>query len=220
MYLSRVRIDPSRAGARRLLASPQRLHAVVAAATDSSDDRPLWRLDPWEGGLNLLVVSRKEPDFTSLVSQAELLPEDGWQTSQYSRFLDKLTPDQAWVFRLAANPVRSLRRTQSDGSLARGKRVPIVGDRGLREWLLERAEGIGVQLETDSFSVTQRRTNNFMRRRPDGSDEARRRVTIAKTQFDGILRVFDTDLLRQAMTHGIGGAKAYGCGLLTLAPPS
>lgn len=218
MYISRIRIDPNRAGARRLLASPQRLHAVIAAATDSPSSRPLWRLDPWAGGLNLLVVSQGEPDFTSLLAQAELLPEDGWQSSDYTRFLDALAPGQGWMFRLAANPVRSLRRTKPDGRLSRGKRVPIVGASGLQEWLLQRATALGVQLQADSFAVTQRRTKDFTRREPEGSGTGRRRVVIATAQFDGTLQVTDADLLREALRNGVGSAKAYGCGLLTLAP--
>jgi CRISPR system Cascade subunit CasE len=38
--------------------------------------------------------------------------------------------------------------------------------------------------------------------------------------YDGILTVTDPALLRRALCHGVGRAKAYGCGLLTLAPVS
>lgn len=36
--------------------------------------------------------------------------------------------------------------------------------------------------------------------------------------FDGRLEVTDPAALRRTLTQGIGKAKAYGCGLITLAP--
>ena len=37
--------------------------------------------------------------------------------------------------------------------------------------------------------------------------------------FDGVaLEVVDEELLRQALCCGIGRAKAFGCGLMTIAP--
>lgn len=44
------------------------------------------------------------------------------------------------------------------------------------------------------------------------------RVTIWPVLFDGILAVEDPDLLRHAIITGIGPARAYGNGLLSIAP--
>ena len=41
--------------------------------------------------------------------------------------------------------------------------------------------------------------------------------TLATATYEGRLEVTDPLMLRQALTHGIGPAKGYGCGLLTLA---
>ncbi|MFS8202560.1 type I-E CRISPR-associated protein Cas6/Cse3/CasE [Streptomyces sp. CWNU-52B] len=38
------------------------------------------------------------------------------------------------------------------------------------------------------------------------------------TRFDGQATITDPDQLRHALLHGIGRAKAYGAGLLSLAP--
>ncbi|MDU3568371.1 MAG: type I-E CRISPR-associated protein Cas6/Cse3/CasE [Cutibacterium avidum] len=43
-------------------------------------------------------------------------------------------------------------------------------------------------------------------------------VTLAVTQVDGVIHVADADAARGALTCGIGPAKGYGCGLMTLAP--
>lgn len=44
-----------------------------------------------------------------------------------------------------------------------------------------------------------------------------RTVTLTTAVFDGCLQVIDPDALVAALTQGIGPAKGYGCGLLTLA---
>ncbi|MEU7482087.1 type I-E CRISPR-associated protein Cas6/Cse3/CasE [Lentzea sp. NPDC042327] len=41
---------------------------------------------------------------------------------------------------------------------------------------------------------------------------------LSAASFEGRLEITDPDALRHSLTHGIGHGKAYGCGLLTLAP--
>lgn len=222
MFFSRVWIDPNRRGARRLLTSPQRIHAVVAGATSHAEgkQRPLWRLDQSASGLQLLVVSKHEPDFTSLLEQCDIPAEDGWQTTSYDPFLGALAEEQVWRFRLAANPVRSLREVSDPTSLTRGKRVPIVGMERLQEWLTSKADSLGVEFPDSGVTVTQREANAFTRKvTPNAASNApRQRVSISRVQYDGVLTVKEPELLRTKLTAGVGSAKAYGCGLLTLAP--
>lgn len=220
MFLSRIWVDPTRRGARRLLASPQRVHAVVAAATSTGDDecRPLWRLDETSSGLQLLVTSAQEADFTSLLEQLDLPEADGWQTTSYQPFLDRIVEGQRWRFALACNPVRSVRQVDDPARLGRGKRVPVVGAHQLQEWLINRAPGHGFHVDDDSFIVSGRRAEEFRRRDSADPEGPSNRVRITAVRYSGNLRVDDADRLRSALTQGVGSAKAYGCGLLTLAP--
>jgi CRISPR system Cascade subunit CasE len=41
-------------------------------------------------------------------------------------------------------------------------------------------------------------------------------VTIGTTVFEGLLRVTDADTFKFALINGIGRAKAYGCGFITI----
>ncbi len=202
-----------------MLASPQRIHAVVASSASHQDGatRLLWRLDDDPSGLQLLVTSSSKPDFSSLLEQADLPVEDGWQTTEYQPFLDRLEIGQKWRFRLAANPVRSVRDVKDPTSLNRGKRVPVIGVRHLQEWLIDRGGKLGFEVNDESFIVSGRRAENF-RRQSGEKPGASQRVAITAVRFDGVLRVTDADLLRRTLLEGIGSAKAYGCGLLTLAP--
>ena len=70
MHLSRIQINPARRGGRRLLGSPQAMHAAVLASfPDGEGDRGrvLWRVDRDEHRVWLYVVSRPVPDFGHIV---------------------------------------------------------------------------------------------------------------------------------------------------------
>ena len=43
-------------------------------------------------------------------------------------------------------------------------------------------------------------------------------VTLTTATYDGALDIVDADAFRRTLTRGIGHGKAYGCGLLTIAP--
>jgi CRISPR system Cascade subunit CasE len=43
-------------------------------------------------------------------------------------------------------------------------------------------------------------------------------VTVVTVTFEGRLEITDPDAMRRTLTQGVGRARAYGCGLLTLAP--
>jgi len=45
------------------------------------------------------------------------------------------------------------------------------------------------------------------------------RVTLQTVTFEGIARITDPELTRRSLLGGVGAGKAYGLGLLTLAPP-
>jgi CRISPR system Cascade subunit CasE len=224
VYLSRLQLNPRRRDARRLLSSPQRLHAAVLASfpTPPTGDqagaaRVLWRLDEDIDRVLLYVVSPDQPDFAHLAEQA------GWPTTErglvkpYDKLLARLDTGQTWAFRLAANPTRYLR--ESAGS--RAKRVGHVSVGHQEAWLRERCEQHGFRItgtstddRTGDLVVTRRNVASFDRR-GSGAPQSRT-VTISTVQYDGRLEVTDPDTLRRSLLAGIGPAKAYGCGLLTL----
>jgi CRISPR system Cascade subunit CasE len=54
-----------------------------------------------------------------------------------------------------------------------------------------------------------------LEKRPDGSSS---RLTFYGVTFEGRLEVVDTALFRAGLQAGMGSGKAYGYGLLSLAP--
>ncbi|OUZ08651.1 type I-E CRISPR-associated protein Cas6/Cse3/CasE [Aeromicrobium sp. PE09-221] len=220
MFLTHMRLNPSRGGTRRLLASPQRIHAAVLAGIPDhrDDERVLWRIDqPANHDVNLLVTSERQPDFTGLIEQAgwPARPDITWTTRDYDQLLNRLASGQTWQFRLRGNPV--IRRRDDTGRI---HTIPHLTARQQRDWLVARAERVGVRFVPDENDepqviVSERRTESFTRY----ASAKGRHVTLATARFDGLLEVTDPEALRTALSAGIGRAKAYGCGLLTLITP-
>jgi CRISPR system Cascade subunit CasE len=219
MFLTRFQINPARRNARKLLSSPHAMHAAVRTAFAVAEDyeragtRTLWRLDtPATATVHLYIVSPGRPDLTHLVEQAGWPTTDTWVTRDYDGLLDSLRPGQQWAFRLTANPAHNGRKTpdvketQRFGHLREPEQV---------EWLTSRAVRHGFTLASQydgrpNLRLHRRQTQTFKR--------GMSTVTLTTATYDGILHIADADAFRHALTGGIGHAKAYGCGLLTLAP--
>jgi CRISPR system Cascade subunit CasE len=128
-----------------------------------------------------------------------------------------------------------LKEGADNGSRARGFRVAHRTVAQQLEWLLKRCERHGFTIPDatatppgpglhtpgakdleltagPAVAVVSRDILRFTKRK-DGP-----RVTLSTATFEGRLRVTDPDALRSALLGGIGPAKGYGQGLLTLAP--
>ncbi|MGW2441284.1 type I-E CRISPR-associated protein Cas6/Cse3/CasE [Streptomyces goshikiensis] len=230
MHLTRFRINTARLGARHLLSSPQRMHAAVmssfagAIPSEENSSRILWRLDRNSNAEVLLfIVSEERPDLTHLVEQAGWPTTASWQTYDYKNFLDGLTTGSTWNFRLTANPVHHVRRTPDEIRKRTAHRTP----RHQMGWLLSRQEQAGFRiLETpadrrvlaqgDEHQLTVRDEQRRRFGKTEATGQANR-VPLVTVTFDGRLEVTDPAALRRTLTLGLGKAKAYGCGLMTLA---
>lgn len=238
-FLNRVELNARKRGARKLLMSPQAMHAAVESSLPASVRRPgerfLWRVDQHGPRNDLYVVSPGRPDFTHIVEQAGWRSEDrdDWVTRPYGPLLSRLSPGQVWAFRLAANPTHIGRTVE--GAKKRFAHVTVAQQ---TEWLLSRSSqwGFTVAEESRDASGPDAATfggveTNLGETSPAVEVVARsdlrfsrsgsaRPVTIRRAVFEGILEVTDPDVLGHLLVSGIGRAKAYGCGLMTLAPVS
>lgn len=225
MYLTQMRLNPTRLTTKRLLTSPQITHALVLGSFSGGEADPegrvLWRLDQGPShDLQLYVVSPGKPDLTGAVEQAGWPTQAAWQTADYSPFLGRLELGQRWRFRLTANPVRSARPEEWRGKQGRGKVSPHRTVDQQVDWLVQRSADWGFTIPTNDLGSLEvvlrgRHTSTFRR-----ASQGPARVAITLATFDGVLDVTDADLLRRSLAHGMGRAKGYGCGLMTLAPLS
>lgn len=233
MYISRMPINTARPGAARLVGSPYRMHAAVEQAfppqavqdatnAEGDEGRILWRLDSSaynRSALYLYIVSPEKPDLTHIVEQAGWPEDPRWETKDYTPLLDRIQSGQVWNFRLKANTVRKALvdkgRTPREGVVG-SLRGDVTPEQKV-EWLARRCDTHGFSLAEAqggeaAVRVSQSRKESFKR---GGKD-----VTLSTAVFDGVLQVEDADLFRTTLCCGIGRAKGFGCGLLTVAPLS
>lgn len=244
MYLTRITLSPTAYRARNLLANTQTLHAALAASFPVSSERHkdgspveriLWRLDYRAGMAEpiLFVASPNGPDLDE--AQERITTGDRIVTKDYQPLLDRLTAGDVYSFRLAANPTRYERRDAKtetpSGHLVTHGRVPLHRHDEQIAWLVGKFATAGAELlpvagtqRVLDVVVTGEKSDNFTRRGSSsngtrGSSPGRNGVTIKRVGYTGHLTVTDPAPFRTALVAGIGPAKGYGCGLLTLAPP-
>jgi CRISPR system Cascade subunit CasE len=202
MYLTRLTLDPRSAQARRDLGDAYEMHRTLARAfvvdANSAPQRFLWRL---EAGSNawatpvVLVQAATAGDWSAL----QALPNYLQQPAESKR-LDL----QHWVeggaryrFRLLANPTVT----------RQGKRYGLVGEDEQLAWLNRQGERHGFNIEAALVTAC----DVLASRKGDN------RISLQRVCFEGRLQVRELTAFSHALTQGIGPAKAFGCGLLSVA---
>lgn len=205
MYLSKLVLNPSPAArtVQRDLASPYELHrSMMRAFSYKGKDAPgrvLFRLEPYRASESpvVLVQSEDEPDWSGIKSDPHyLLSVD---TKPYS---PELFESQKLWFRLRANP--TVKRD--------GKRHGLVGYASQVEWLERKAEISGFH----PVDVTIRKCIKYISVVERGG--MRRKETHLGVDYEGVLEVTSPEKLLASIAKGIGPAKGYGFGLLSIAP--
>ncbi|MFF8387401.1 type I-E CRISPR-associated protein Cas6/Cse3/CasE [Streptomyces kanasensis] len=214
VYLTRIVPDPrsrdARSDARSAVDTHRRLMSLFPDHT-GPDPRAhfgvLHRTDDTPTGPHLLVQSTHHPDL------AQLPPTYGTAlTRPLDPLLDALRPGLTIRYRCVASPVRKPGAT----TRALYNLPPVVALTGTaaEEWWLRQADKAG--LKTLSLHSTPLDAAHGTRTPRDSTHT--QRINHKRTRFDGTAAVIDADQLRTALTNGIGRGKAYGCGLLTIAP--
>lgn len=202
MYLSRLTLDPRSAQARRDLSDPYEMHRTLSRAfvadEQDSPERFLWRLEPSANAWakpQVLVQSAMAGNWAALGALPNYLQEDveGKQLQ-----LETLTqPDGCYRFRLMANPTVT----------RQGKRYGLVTMPEQLAWLARQGERQGFVVESALVTAS----DLSVSRKGD------KRISFQRTCFEGLLKVSNSDEIGRALQCGIGPAKAFGCGLLSLA---
>jgi len=133
------------------------------------------------------------------------------------------------LFRLRANPTRRVdrRRVSATQDRLSGKRVALLKEEEQLAWLRRKGETGGFALiaarvnpDVANVRANPEGTLTGLRRvvEPDGGAGQTRRLTFGSVLFEGELRVTDAATFRRTLAEGIGAGKAYGFGLLSVAP--
>ena len=212
MYLSQLILNPRSRQVRSELARLYELHRTVMSgfAPKPLDERVLFRLDlsTKEGIPKLLVQSHSQPDWSKLQAK------DGYflEEPQVQEYNPQFQTGQRLVFRLLANPTRSNKEGVEPGE--RGKRETIGRHEDQAAWLNRKGENGG-------FRVSILRITSIGEQRlaiPDRETKETHAARHWAVRFDGELEVTDQDTFLATVQKGIGSAKGFGFGLLSVLP--
>lgn len=216
MYLSRLILNPQHRQVQRELANPYERHRTIMRAFPSDlpeDERVLHRLEvnPHTGAVALLVQSIHPPDWQFLADKPGFL----LTRSAFKMFAPRVHRGQVLRFRLHANPTVKLKREGHKNS----NRVPLKDEAQQVDWLQRKAEQHGFRIPSARQNLPATRVTRLGDQRGRvRHDDASYTVQIFVVQFDGLLQVVDGERFLKAIRDGIGPAKAFGCGLLSIAP--
>lgn len=240
MYLSRLILNPRSRAVRRDLADCHTLHRtvmsgfpnLVAGSDARSEFGVLHRVDtsPRTGAITLLVQSAIAPNWDRLpgdylVDTAGAPPNP--DCKPVAAVFDALRAGMTLTFRLRANPTKRVsRHSTTERSNMHGKRVDLRTEAEQLAWLARKGEQCGFALVT--VRASSGRDGERPAAIPDvrtlaggkvlGRQPAGKTMTFGSVLFEGRLRITDAAAFRRALETGIGPGKAYGFGLLSIAP--
>lgn len=182
----------------------QRLWDLFPGRPDAQRDF-LFRLDERNEFMEVLVLGSTAAD------------RPGWCPDHDFAFATKLIPasfygHQAYRFRLLANPTRKVPFSASGERLPNSRRVALTDGAAQREWLARKAAAAGFSFHDPSLEILPLGRERFLREGRTGVHHA--------VEFTGRLQVTDATTFQQSSLAGIGPAKAFGFGLLAIAPVS
>ncbi|MFH1834217.1 MAG: type I-E CRISPR-associated protein Cas6/Cse3/CasE [bacterium] len=231
IFLSRLLLDPRSKAVRRDMADCQELHRTVMAAFPQvatlqqlprASFRVLYRLE-WSlrsERVKLYVQSKTQPDWTHL-PPGHLTAEDGLENPACKTIDEsyrRLTEGMRLRFRLRANPTKKVdTKTGPNGLRRNGRRVELRRDEEQIDWLRRKAEHGGFRI-LDVAAAPEVPCVRLIREGLSHARKAGQTLTFASVLFDGRLEVTDAPAFAEALEAGIGPGKAYGFGLLSLAP--
>lgn len=162
----------------------------------------LIRVDRKEEAYRVLILSRSIP------ARPDWCPTDSFGTKEMP---DTFFAHPRYRFGLLANPTKKIRSNQAGERTKNGRRVPVVSRDELLTWIQRKADAGGFALEAGSLRTIPRGREFFHK---DGVAHG----THSAVEFQGELTVTDAVQFRATVAAGIGPAKAFGFGLLVLAP--
>ena len=165
---------------------------------------------------NFLVrVDRKEEAFRVLILSHLPATKPNWCPT--GCFQSKAVPDAyfsqtRYRFSLLANPTKKVRVNNVDGTRKKnGRRIPLSTHEELVPWIVRKGEAGGFMVDQNTLRTIPRGCEFFHK---DSTSHG----THAAVEFQGVLFVTDHEKFRAAVSNGIGSAKAFGFGMLVLAP--
>lgn len=233
LYLNRLFINQKSRKGLNSLQTPYHAHATIMRAFPEikpCEANILYRIENANNDLKF------GEDYISIVIQSRIRPD--WKILQ-DHFLDNIVIDRERVltnihlitgekyrFRLRANPI--ITKSDNQGRISqsvkrKGKvkkcKIPVIGEEAQKSWLENKSKCVR------NNSKGEKIPGGFIIREcmvlPESSwsvlQDKKNEITIKTVLFEGILEIIDIKDFKLTLMTGIGPAKAFGCGLLSVA---
>ncbi len=179
----------------------------------------LYRVDEDRRGAPVVLVqSSSEPDWSRLSERSSRYLAGTPDRKDIAPSYAALRDGMVLAFRLRANPTRKVdRRQDGDPDRRNGRRAALTMEVDQLAWLRRKGAQGGFSLVAlgGRPDVQDVRVSPIEKVEGRGTPDKR---TFGAVTFEGRLRIDTADKLRVALVDGIGSGKAYGFGLLSLAP--
>ncbi len=208
MYLSKFLLDPASRQVQAEIANRYELHRTLTAQFPQNSRESiglLYRIELPDRQtyqpISLLVQTQIKPDW-------KLIAETGLVIDQpMVKTFDPVIEDgRTFFFRLLGNP--TIRRKQTDG---KSMRVGLYTEDEQMDWIERKAALSGFDIQ--GIKISDLGLVESIKRKNNCTHVIKHQAV----QFDGVLTVKNTDIFKKALVNGIGSAKAFGFGLLSLA---
>jgi len=203
MYLSKIHIPWAQ------VQNPYQLHQALwrlFPGFEDADREFLFRVEQLQKGIGAQVLMQSAMQPQSSEQSPVLLAQ--------REYVLNVQNGQRLRFRLRANPIKTIKDSSKGTVEKKGKtftktvRVPLLHEEQQQAWLERKLQAFG-QLET---LIVQPEPVLYFRKTKEG-----RSGKIQTVLFDGVISVTDAEAFNNIIAQGIGPAKAFGCGLLTVA---
>ncbi len=156
-----------------------------------------------DGPARILVQSVQKPDWSWAFQNA---PGFLLEQPRVKKFEPEFQQGQELRFRLRANPTKRLSKQR--------RRVPVGTDeKTLWQWLCDKGRSGGFQLPDAPDGAIR-----DVARHEASKNGSKNPIRYMSVLYEGRLSVTDAQEFTQTIAKGIGPAKAFGCGLLSVAP--
>jgi CRISPR system Cascade subunit CasE len=206
LYLTKLTLQTSNPAALRAMGDLHMLHRLVLRAFPEAEDggpgRVLFRLETPQS-------PREEP---TLLIQSQIEPQSNeWQRIACVEGPRQWEPtfvrSQQFRFRLRATPTKA--KTFGPEEKKPGhRRIGLYTEDEQRDWLMRKATENGFSVA----ALKLRKIGWQSGRKPGGGV-----ITHHAVEYDGVLQVLEAESFTAAIIGGVGPAKGFGFGLLSLA---
>lgn len=232
MYMSKLNLNLRSVDVQKDLRNCYDLHRTVLSAypqLDSENKKArdvfnvLYRLDNSSASdrLDLLVQSESKPDWSKLPQHYVTYSSQNTpniEVKDISHVFDTIKNGMCLRFRIRANATKktntSLKKDRLEGRKNNGTRIPILKTDEQIKWITNKSKLHGF----DIVSVKNLPDVNISNTGISKGRKTDKILTFNSVVFEGILAINDTVVFSDTLKKGIGSAKAFGFGLLSIAP--